>query len=123
MELENQLSRVRNQLLLDGYSRNGDRNYNHCWNYLKEVAIEQGIYSHSEELAVAFVDSRKRQDENFKKNEKKYRRSIEVIRWFLVEGTIASPVLRSKKLSNHFQLILDEYSYWLVEENQSKSSV
>lgn len=123
MELENQLSLVRNQMLLDGYSHSGINCYNYSWTRLKEIAKVYDHSVYSDELGATFIKIMQLEDDDYDTNENRYKRSIELIRFFLAEGKIASPVLRSKKLSFSFQKILDGYIDWLLNQDQSKSSI
>lgn len=123
MELENQISLVRNQMLLDGYSHSGINCYNYSWNRLKELAKVYDHSAYSDELGTSFIKTMQLEDDDYDINENRYKRSIELIRFFLAEGKIASPALRSKKLSFNFQKILDDYITWLLNQDQSKSSI
>ena len=65
MELENQISLVRNQMLLDGYSHSGINCYNYSWNRLKELAKVYDHSAYSDELGTSFIKTMQLEDDDY----------------------------------------------------------
>ena len=122
MELDRQLVRLKCQLVNRGYSTGTIKMYEQCWIHLRKIAQNMGIEEFNESLAKAFIDDRKK-NQNFQKNEKKYLRCLEMIRFFLTNNDIPSHALRLEPLSAYYQSILDCYVNTAISLNQSKSTL
>lgn len=122
MELDRQLVRLKCQLVNRGYSTGTIKMYEQCWIHLRKTAQNMGIQEFNEALAKAFIDDRKK-NQNFQKNEKKYLRCLEMIRFFLTNNDIPSHALRLEPLSAYYQSILDCYVNTAISLNQSKSTL
>src|SRR5699024_3182657 len=109
MELDKQLIRLNNQLVTRGYSVRTIRLYEQCWIHLRKVAQDMNLEEFTEELAGAFIDDRKKHSRSFERNEKKYLRYMEMIRYFLIFEDIPYDALRLEPLSDYYQSILDNY--------------
>lgn len=123
MELDKQLIRLNNQLVTRGYSIRTIRLYEQCWIHLRRVAQDMNLEKFTEELAEAFIDDRKKHSRNFERNEKKYLRCMEMIRYFLIFDDIPYVALRLESLSDYYQSILDSYLAYAMSLNQSKSTL
>ena len=123
MELDKQLIRLNNQLVTRGYSVRTIRLYEQYWIHLRRVAQDMNLEKFTEELAEAFIDDRKKHSRNFERNEKKYLRCMEMIRYFLIFDDIPYVALRLESLSDYYQSILDSYLAYAMSLNQSKSTL